>query len=42
MGATKQTSLNINKSKYMIFHMYQKTINPLQLKIEQIQIERVY
>ncbi len=27
-------SLSINKSKYMIFHMSQKNINPLQLKIE--------
>ncbi len=35
-------SLNINKSKYMVFHMPQKTINSLQLKIELIQIERVY
>ncbi len=35
-------SLNINKSKYMIFHMSQKNSNPLQLKIEQIQIERVH
>ncbi len=35
-------SLNINKSKYMVFHMPQKPINTLQLKIELIQIERVY
>ncbi len=26
----------------MIFHMSQKNINPLQLKIEQIQFERVH
>ncbi len=32
-------SLNINKSKFIIFHMSQKTINHLQLKIEQIPIE---
>ncbi len=32
-------SLNINKSKYMVFHMPQNIINPLQLKIELIQIE---
>ncbi len=35
-------SLNINKSNYMVFHMPPKNINPLQLKIEQIEIERVY
>ncbi len=35
-------SLNINKSKYIVFHLPQKTINPLQLKIELIQIEQVY
>ncbi len=35
-------SLNINKCKYMVFHMPQKTINSLQLKIELIQIEQVY
>ncbi len=35
-------SLNINESKYMIFHMSQKIINPLQLKIEQIQIKRFH
>ncbi len=27
-------SLNINKSKYMVFHMPQKNIYPLRLKIE--------
>ncbi len=35
----KKLSLNINKSKYVIFHMSQKTINPLHLKIEQNKIE---
>jgi hypothetical protein len=35
-------SLNINKSKYIIFHTLRKTIKPIKLKIEQTQIEQVH
>ena len=34
-------SLNAKKSKYMIFHTPQKKIDPLQLKFDNILLERV-
>ncbi len=34
-------TLNTGKCKYMIFHNPQKKINPLQLKIDNIIIDRV-
>jgi hypothetical protein len=39
---TNKLSLNIKKCKYMIFHTPQKRINSLQLKIENISVERVH
>ncbi len=39
---SNKLSLNVIKSKYMIFHTAQKNVIPLQLNIENMIIERVY
>ena len=38
---TNKLSLNVNKSKYMIFHMPQKKIPILHVKIDDTEIEKV-
>ena len=35
-------SLNVNKSKYMLFNAGNKIIYPFEIKIDDISIERVY
>ena len=35
-------SLNVNKSKYMIFNAGSKIVYPFEIKIDDISIERVY
>jgi len=39
---TNKLSLNVSKSKYMIFHTPQKKVKPLKLFIENTTIDRVY
>ena len=40
-GWLKKLSLNAKKSKFMIFKRVNKTVEPLSLKIENTNIERV-
>ena len=35
-------SLNVNKSKYMLFNAGNKRLYPIEIKIDDISIERVY
>ncbi len=39
---SNKLSLNINKCKYMIFHTLQKTVNTVQLHIENTNVDIVY
>ncbi len=39
---SNKLSLNINKCKYMIFHTPHKKVNPIQLHIENTNVDRVY
>ncbi len=39
---TNKLSFSVSKSKYMIFHIPQKNVNPLELTIDNTNIDRVY